>query len=722
MYNPKVTACLILLAAMLSLAQAQTTVVDRRNSYCDGSIPAIDMTTKQFESMRTERDNIFTDNYSNIVDYYKNNDIGELFLAFLPWAILLLILMLFCFISIIVFITLCCGKYKRETNRTGVYTAFGCFFYWLYIPLFAAIIVFIAQAKHKYNRVYCTVYDIPATLIGGLNDDTDKFIGLENLNTMLTNFKGDLSDMTSLSTQLNTIFTTNSPSYTNAAWSSLSNFVSTYEDARIQNGSGVISKPNTVRKISPAVSENVESEFVQVDMTAQKLQLTAEQGRRYQTASYRATLDSSIQVATAKIDTLVTELKVLFDPLTDNSDEAIKFAYIGFWVLLGVGSGIIILAFIVLTILFCICTWQRCENGRTTSKVLLAFIGLLVLFFAVLVFIIMVGSVSGSSFCGIIAEVNRGNYNVFDVISEKVESDLLALFKNCSLVEENGNLGNILMTTSAQKEAYNSMTTFFDGLLAYGIYEKKYKDTAGSSGITAQVEGWKKFQSGVFSDFQQVDAALANLNELIKCDDQIFLLTSASCGDEEKTCKGVLETDTYSAPSCSDNQAQANQNFTDLKNYTIEEQALMTSMVTDLSGTTAQTPNTKFTNAKIVLNNLSSPYTVIYNALSASLAPAVNYEATQSELVDCRVFRRVLLNFEKESCFGFNYYVYIILVIAAVCAVLLLFLSWCLCCALSEEGNFEDASIIEDPYADKHVIKEVGDVLDFEEREIIPNY
>ena len=42
---------------------------------------------------------------------------------------------------------------------------------------------------------------------------------------------------------------------------------------------------------------------------------------------------------------------------------------------------------------------------------------------------------------------------------------------------------------------------------------------------------------------------------------------------------------------------------------------------------------------------------------------------------------------EKKSCFEFNYYVYILLVISAVCAVILWMVLWCVCCALRTEGE-----------------------------------
>ena len=723
MYNPKRTTCLMLMIAFLSLIQAQTTVIERRDDFCNGDIPNIDMTVTQFESLRDERDNIFSDNYKEVFNYYADDDVGQLFESFLPWAILLLILMGFCFLSLIVFVVLACGKYKKEDNRTGIYTAFGCLLFWLFVGLFATIVVFIGKATHRYNRVHCTLYDVPATLIGGVDTDVEKFLGLQNIQTMLTNFKGDLTQMTSLSGAFDTIFTSNTPSTTNAAWSSLVNFVSTYENTRIQNGAGVIATPNTIRKLSPSVSEEVATDFVSIDLTAQRMQLTAEEGRRYQIDSYRNTVSTTLDATNAKLTTLINELNTIFNSVTDHAETAIDYSIIGYWVLFGLCCGAVFLGFIILTVLCCVCTWQRCHKGLFFSRLLLVLLGIVAVCTAVICFILMIGSVSGSSFCGFVAEINRGNFNVFNQIDQNVSDDVIDVFRTCSLTSQTGDLSTVLLETAAEREAYGSVTRFFDGLLAYNYYSQNMSEETGSKGIENQVDTWTQYQQGLLSDFRQVDTTLEQLNDLIDCNDDIFFLTSALCVDiGNKNCFGILESDSYTAPSCSDNATVANQNFLDLKSYMTEEQALMTSLINNLSDTTTLTPNTRFINSKIALNNLSQPYNAIANSVSSSLGIADDYNVTQSELVDCRAFRHALLKFEEESCLNFNHYIYVILVLGAVCACLLFLLTWCLCCGLRETGNYEEVSVIEDPYMDKHVIKEAGDVIDFEEREIIPNY
>ena len=722
MYNIKPLACLLILAAFSNFVQSQTTVVARRDDFCGDDFTEIDKTLNQFESLREKRDNIFYEKHEEVFDYYADDDIKQLFNAFLPWAILLLVLMGFCLISVIVFIVLACGKYKKEDNRTGVYTTFGCVLFWLFVGCFATIIVFIGKSTHRFDRVRCSLYDIPATLLGGVDNTNEKFMGLRNLQTILSSFRDNLNEMPGLSDSFNTIFTTDSPSSTNFAWSGLTNFVETYRSARIQNGEGSISRPNTVLMMTPSVSEMIGSDFTKIDLTAQRLQLTAEEGRRYQDDSYRNNVDAALDAASTKLTSLISELNGIFEPMADNADTAIDYASIGYWVLFGLCCAAFLLGFIIVTVLCCISTWQRCAKGLVVSRVFLVLLGIITICTAVATFIIMIGSVSGSSFCGFIGEINRGNFNVFNEINQQVSSDVIELFEACSDSSRGGDLGAVLLTSAVEREAFNSVNTFFDGLLSYNNYNNLYNNSDGSPGIEAQVSEWELYENGQKSNFAQVDQSLENLNELIDCADQIFFLTADLCIDVDKECFGILETDAYTVPACVSNVTQANTHFNDLKAYMTEVEALKTNMIRDLSDTTIDSPEARYIEAKGVLNDLLSPYTTISNAVSTALGVATGYNAPQSELIDCRAFRRSLLNFEYEGCFAYNFYVYIILVFGAISSVLLFFLTWCLCCGLRETGSFEEVSVIEDPYMDKNVVKEVGDVLDFEEREIIPNY
>jgi len=707
----------------MTFSRAQTTIIQRRDDSCNGYYADIDKTINQFEFVRSHRDNIFSDNYKEVFNYYVEDDKKELFNAFLPWAILLLILMGFCFVTTIVLIVLAFGKYKNEENKTGIYTAFGCILFWAFLGLFAAIVVFIGKSQYKYNRVFCTVYDIPATIMSGVNNDQEKFLGLENVQIMLKDFQTSLPQMSNLSTSFNRIFSTNAPSKTSSAWSNLINFVSTYESTTIQNGTGSISTPNTIAVLTTSVSEEIGTEFSNLDMVAQKLQLAAEEGRRYQTASYRNTVSTTLATADTKLSTIITELNNMFDPLIEHVNKAMDYSVIGYWVLFGLGCAAIVLAFIILTVLCCVCTWQRCHKGLVPARILLVILGIVACGLAVITFIIMVGSVSNSSFCGFIGEINRGNFDVFKEIDQEVSDDVVNLFKSCTQLTEDGYLGDVLFTTNTEKEAYNSVNTFLDGLLAYNYYENNLKSAEGSTQIDNQVSTWEQYLNGTAYDFKTVETNLKSLNDLNNCADTSFALTSTACtANNTANCVSIQDTDSYTPASCVEDATTASQLFIDLKSHITEETALMTSMINDLSDTNLTTPNSKYIEAKTTLDNLSTDYVAISTVVSAYLAVTTNYNTKQLELVDCRALRRSLYNFESESCFGFNYFLYIILVLAAICAVLAFFLLWCLCCGLRENGTYEETSVIEDPYMDKQVIKEAGDVLDFEEREIIPNY
>lgn len=228
---------------------------------------------------------------------------------------------------------------------------------------------------------------------------------------------------------------------------------------------------------------------------------TAEEGRRYQAASYRTIVDSSLNSATIQLKNLISELEILVGPFTTNAKKTISWATIGIWTILGLGSGLLLLCFITLLILCCLCTWQRCERGKLPAKILLTLIGILSIFFTVLVFVIMIGSVSGSSFCGFIGKLNEGNFDEFKNLNVTISNDLISLFRTCGDTNGSTTLGDILLNDPINLEAYNSANIFLDGLLAYNTYQTSIKSISGSVGISDIVSQWTSFATGAKSDF-----------------------------------------------------------------------------------------------------------------------------------------------------------------------------------------------------------------------------
>ena len=66
----------------------------------------------------------------------------------------------------------------------------------------------------------------------------------------------------------------------------------------------------------------------------------------------------------------------------------------------------------------------------------------------------------------------------------------------------------------------------------------------------------------------------------------------------------------------------------------------------------------------------------VEDKLNDSLAFKDKYKENWDNLNDCRNLRKILIDFEIETCLEFNYYVYILFVIGFVALLVLLINSW----------------------------------------------
>ena len=102
------------------LAGQESTATEKVEDYCDtDSISAVSKGYRELFDIRDRRDNTFTDNYMDIIDYLRDpEENGEdLMEAFLGPAIVMLIFMLFALISFIVFLFLCCGACDTKEEK-----------------------------------------------------------------------------------------------------------------------------------------------------------------------------------------------------------------------------------------------------------------------------------------------------------------------------------------------------------------------------------------------------------------------------------------------------------------------------------------------------------------------------------------------------------------------------------------------------------------------------
>ena len=326
-----------------------------------------------------------------------------------------------------------------------------------------------------------------------------------------------------------------------------------------------------------------------------------------------------------------------------------------------------------------------------------------------------------SGFCGFTAQLSDGNFTVFDEISLDIDQRIIDTFKTCGSSDGSGDLSEIIVTESSNRDNYERFVDFMDGFTAYEVYKNEKGDTSqAATGIADLETEWKLYQDGTKANFLQVTESLETLNELVKCDNQEFGLSQIAC--EDSGCTSIIDTENFNAPSCSEDSVKAERLFEGLKKYFTENTDLITLMINDLTATDKSSPKLFFERGEEDLNRVETDYESVNEKFTDTFSVVHAYQTNYREVIDCRVIRRQILRFEQEVCFKFVYYVYILMVLACVSCIFLLAAAWMACCALRTDGGVDEDRDDESEPEDKDVFKDDYDLDDFEEEEIIPNF
>ena len=357
-------------------------------------------------------------------------------------------------------------------------------------------------------------------------------------------------------------------------------------------------------------------------------------------------------------------------------------------------------------------------------------LGIFILFYSILCFILLVGSATMSGFCGFTAQLADGNFTVFDELNLGVDQRIIDTFTVCGSSDGSGDLTDVIFkkdengdNTQIENdiENYERFVDFLDGYTAYEVYRTTKGDTSqAATGIKDLEDEWKLYQDGTKQNFLQVTQTLNSLNDLVKCDNKEYGLSQVSCDGSD--CISIADTDNFSAPSCSEDGNTAQKHFDNLKKYFTENTDLITLMINDLTAEDKPSPKLYFERGETDLNNVESDYQSVNEKFTQTFSVVNDYKTNYREVIDCRVIRAQILRFEQEVCFKFVFYVYILMVLACISCIFLLVAAWMACCALRTDGGVDDDKDDESEPEDKDVFKDDYDLDDFEEEEIIPNF
>lgn len=717
------TFTLLLCLMMFNNIFAESDITKKKDDYCSkDSLSDLNLSDAELEDLRDLTKNNFTDNFLDILEFLQDPDDNseDLMDSFRVPAIFLIIFIIVSFISLIVFIILCCGACTTDKNLTKACTVLSCIAFFIFAILFILIIVYLGLSQKNVEDTVCAQFKVPSTLIDGVDDTENKFIGLANLKLTLLGFQKDIENSVNASQHFSNIRNSNPQTKTNDAWHELTNFVQSSQTKKITDAEGLSKTPNSILKMSKGITSEIESEFTDLDVVAERLTAAAQEGEAWAGSSNsRANIGTMLGSVNVNLQRYIDEVEKIAEPGSDNVDTYVDYILWGYWLIFAFAIVLIILSIAVLIIMCNMCSKDKCWNCLKCGRVLLVFIGFFILLFSIIVFILMVGSVSISGFCGFVGEINKGNKQVLDEFPE-LNDDVKSIIKTCLFKDSTGDLRDLLINTGTteneEKNYFTSVYTFIEGFSAYRRYRKTTPSTSFSAGIKTQNSIWTKIELGTILDFDNINSALEDLNNMLSCDNKSFQFYTSQC-NSESGCLSIRDTETFTAPSCSD--SKANQLFINLKKYINEEVGLMNLFQNEVSDeNNANSVQSKFILAKNDLNSLDDSVIAIEKEFKNVFENSTDkYNSKWKDLDDCRVIRRIMLQYEDKTCFEFSFYVYSLMVISCIIAVLLLLMAWCICCGLRSTGE-EDYQ----PKPEKNVEMVKEKEVEIEDGEKMPFY
>lgn len=674
---------------------SESDITKKKDEYCSkNSLNDINLSDDELKDLRDEKDNTFTDNFLDIMDFMQDpkNNSDDLFDSFKAPGILLIILIATMFISLIVFCGLCCGCCTTEDNKVKTCTTLACIMFFVFAILFIVILVYLGYSQDNVDDVVCAQFKIPSAIIDGNDDENNKFVGLTNLKSTLSSFKVLLeSQLNVLSQNFSNIRNTNIQTKTNSVWNKLADFVNNSKTLKITDAEGLSKTPNSILNMTKGLNVQIESDFTNIDVIAERLTVAAQAGEQFSGSStQRENTTNMLNIVDSSLANLIEEIENVTKPGTDNIDTYIDYVLAGYWCVFAFAIVLILLSLIVLCMMCNMCKNNKCWNNLKCARVLLVFIGFFILMFGIIVFILLVGSATVSGFCGFVGQINSGDKDVLDDFTE-LNADVKTIIETCLYRDSTGNLNDLVIKDKNldNNNYLNSIYDFIDGFSTYRFYRNNDASSLASNGIIEQTKVWDRLELAKSYDLDNINSGLEELNNLISCDNKSFQFYSSDC-DNKSGCSAILDRDAYIAPSCAN--VKANKLFANLKLYITEEITLMNKFQLEVSDQdNSQSVQSQYILAKEGLNGLNQEVVEVEKEFKTVFDNSTNkFAAKWKDIDDCRALRKILLQYEDKTCFEFNYWIYILLCVSSVISVLLLLMAWCMCCGLRTKGESDE--------------------------------
>lgn len=686
-------------ATLLHLYSGTSTYSEVYASYCTPEIlTAFEITEEERVNLRSSGTPLSLD--TNVLqDIITNSKISKAFSQIGAPVMLMAILLIFCLISFIVYLSFCCccDRASSAAKKTAqICGGISALLLLIYMGFFIASMVYVSRVNSANKSAYCFLASLTKDLLEGVLTPEFQFVGFNNLTTILTSFQTEIASIAAVANDFDAINAKNIPAQTKAALNSLPTFYSKYKDSTTSDGAGAKSRPLTVQNLTANINDFIYTEFQIYDQAANQITQAAQIGKQY-------VQNNSIKDAQNSIAAIIIEIKDIADKIgiffTD-AESAVAYYRLSNGISFGfkLGEGILCLVLGIASLLL-IGFMIKNENnkGRIAIKVFLCLLGFLAFVLAIASLVVLCLSATVGSSCKILAAFMSTTNPTAELAKYNLTADGLvsSVLNECMPIGASGNLTNFFTNGTS---IFNSSQQFIDGLAVYQTLKDNlttYGDYSPS--INATVAIWNQFKTSVYPDQTNAIASLAQFNELIKCNGIYYQLNSKTCPDIT-SCKGIYDTASFSAPSCSANPSSANSLFLNLKAFTTDEDKLLGDMVNDLQGNNPSTPLSLNAQARTSLKSVVPALDNIQKKLTNTVSLASTFADGFSRSVNCTIIRRELNNLESSLCFDLNKNFYYYAVVGSFQVCFLFLFCWMLCFTLRYVPKDYDPVYIEAPH------------------------
>lgn len=673
---------------------------DLRDWWC-GSTSVLDRnynTSMQYY-YRATRGNFLGYWAGNVVAYLNGGSTTD-FIQTMKWPFgLLLTLLCLTFLVWVVFLVYLCAFRKQARNEAALT---GCLRFAkvllaLFVGLYVIILIFMGFSEVSQRHSKCQILNAGNLLVNGYVSQVNgnQFVGLTAQNQAIWNFQNEYINVVSVGNQGVRIANQNFPAATSDAINRLQAVAASATGLTTTSPLGFTDSPGSVRAINGWFSDAAKVEFSNLNTLGQTLDAAGRSLSNIQnniTNGASPNLVSTVNVLNAFFNNLTADATKMSLTAYYQLRDRYTFAAGGYWTIFAISIIIIALAIYLIVKLMKIQDSPNEPRNFTTLKIILAVLGFFLLSYAIVTIVLLAGSASISSFCSILGNLNQGNWRYVDNLNIPWPGNSQQLLKECT-VGKTGDLWNFqsLWPDVSKAPHANDIKNIILGVLNYqGLMVNS--QIKGSSAIAHHIANYQAIRSGVAYDYNTVADQFNTVyaswtNSSLNTASGIPSLTTYNCSAlaaaTKARCQPMDSSDTltYGADSTYSNYTIVQ----NLRSYILSEQTTLQSIIQNLQERTdIVTPGQAFRNIKVSLDQSRNDVQNIRDAFPTTFSVFAHYKGQAITTFDCRNVRRELLVLEDHYCFELNYWVNILVVIAAVSLIILFILCWALCAAIRE--------------------------------------